>query len=87
MDTPTHSYTIREYAEIVGVSYTTVRKWIAQGRVPVGRHGGMYKVLTDQRPPPLAGGELNAESRQRWNYGRRYTPGKSAPSSTGTHDV
>ena len=78
--------TIREYADTVGVSYTTARKWIAQGRIPVQRLGAMYVVLTNQPPEKLHGGELNAEARARWCYGRRYRPGakeNAAPRADG----
>lgn len=65
--------TLAEFARAHGVSYTTARKWLAQGRIEAKRVGRIYLVTSTERPPPLEPGELSAFQRRQWNYGR-YKP-------------
>lgn len=63
--------TLKEAAQDWGVSYTVVKKWLAQGRLPQAtRAGKIWLIPLDlPRPPPLEKGELRI--RGDWNYGRR----------------
>jgi excisionase family DNA binding protein len=64
--------TLNEYAALVGVSRTTVRKWIARGQVKFERRGGgahrAASVLIYQtaRPKRLMPGSLTPEQRKAW---------------------
>jgi excisionase family DNA binding protein len=64
--------TINEYAALVGASRTTVRKWIAQGRLAHERRGGGAKraaavlILTTKRPARVAPGSLTPDQRKAW---------------------
>jgi len=65
---------VKEAADTWGVSPTTVRKWISQGRVLARKVGSSLVVLSPERPEPLRPGGLSPEARARWNYGSGYKP-------------
>lgn len=70
-------FTVGEYAALHGVSTTTVKRWVAHGRVPVERRGGgtvraaVTLILTDKRPDRLAPGALTEGQRAAWNKGKK----------------
>lgn len=71
--------TITEAAAAWGVSVTTVRKWILQGRLHVQRMGKRgWLILDEDRPAPCAPGSLSETARKRWCYGKKYRPGQPA---------
>ena len=70
---PEARMTIQEAAILWGVSYTTVRKWIAQGRVAAEKHGRDWAILQRDRPEKLQRGTLGA-ARFRWHRGAEKPP-------------
>lgn len=66
--------TINEAAELWGVSRTTVRKWIAHGRVRYERRGGgesraaAILIFQRDRPKRLAPGSLSEQQRKAWRH-------------------
>lgn len=70
--------TTYEAAEKWGVSYTVVRKWIAQGRVKAEKFGHVVVVLQEDRPPKLKSGGLSPEQRAAWNPGSGRKGGEDA---------
>ncbi len=66
--------TINEYAALVGVKRTTVRKWIARGQVKFERRGGgehraaAVLIFQTTRPKRLAPGSLTPEQRKAWPH-------------------
>ena len=66
---------MQEAAESWGVSYSTVRKWLAQGRIFAKRGGRTIIILSEERPERVHPGDLTPASRAQWDYGRGYRPG------------
>ena len=66
--------TINEAAVLWGVSRTTVRKWIAHGRVRYERRGGgearaaAVLIFQRERPKRLAPGSLTPGQRKAWRH-------------------
>lgn len=69
---------MQEAATAFGVSYTTIRKWVAQGRLETQQVGRSVVVLSTTAPEPIAPGTLPSANRAAWNYGRRYRPAEKA---------
>jgi len=65
------SLTVSEAAALWGVSYTVVRKWIAQKRVRAEKHGRDWWILQRERPEKLTRGGLTDEQRAAWNTGAK----------------
>jgi len=67
--------TLREAAAAWGVSYTTVRKWVRQGRVKAEKVGRDWWILQTARPARLPRGGLTDAQRAGWNTGAGRKPG------------
>lgn len=59
-------WTVAQAAQAWGVSVTTVRKYILQGRVACEKVSRDWIILDDTRPTRLSPGELTEEQRSVW---------------------
>jgi excisionase family DNA binding protein len=76
-DLPPLPMTVPEAARFHKVSITTVKRWVAQNRIPSQRRGGgahraaATLILSHDRPDRAAPGTLSEEQRKAWNKGKK----------------